>query len=208
MSTNLSPQSGSFLRKLRSFRNAQAGVAAIEFALIVPIMIGMYLMLSETAAGLRASRKTTMVARVMADLASRPSNVSDADRDDIFNSAKPIMAPFDSTKGAYRISSIRFDANGKGYVDWSEVRGSQLGNAYPRCSPTEVRGSLTPVPVPDGLKVANTSVILAESLIKYKPVVGYNITGEIDLRDRLFMRPRITDFVTRNGVANAPCPTT
>jgi Flp pilus assembly protein TadG len=201
-------QSGSFMRKLRSFRAAQAGAAAIEFALIVPVMIGMYIMLYETAGGLRASRKTTMTARVMADLASRPANINDTDRDDIFNAARPIMSPFDSTKGAYRITSIRFDASGKGYVDWSEVRGTHLGAAYPRCSPTEARGPLSPVSVPAGLKVANTSVILAESMVKYKPIIGYNITGEIDLTDKLFMRPRVTDFVTRNGAANTPCPTT
>ena len=61
--------------------------------------------------------------------------------------------------------------------------------------------------MPDGLKVANSSVVLAEALLRYKPVIGWNITGEIDLKDKLFMRPRTSDFVTRNGnTAAMGCP--
>jgi Flp pilus assembly protein TadG len=207
--TTEQPNAGrGILRGLRTFRSNQSGVAAIEFALLVPIMIGLYFMLNETANGLRAARKTTMVARVMADLATRPNNLNDGDRDDIFASAPPILSPFPANKGSYRITSIRFDATGKGFVDWSEVNGTGIGTAYARCTPTEVRPtqpSLVPLSVPAGLKVPNTSIVLAETLVKYKPIVGYNITGEINLRDQLYMRPRTTDFVTRNGVTGADC---
>ncbi len=193
---------------LHRFRSDQTGVAAIEFALLVPIMIGLYFMLNETANGLRAARKTTMVARVMADLATRPSNLSDQDRNDIFAAGPPILSPFPANKGSYRLTSIRFDADAKGFVDWSEISGTGIGSAYARCTPTEVRPSqpsLVPLAIPAGLKVANTSIVLAETLVKYKPIVGYNITGEINLRDQLYMRPRTTDFITRNGVAGAAC---
>jgi Flp pilus assembly protein TadG len=198
---------GIFL-KIQKLRKDQSGVAAIEFILIAPIMFGLYFMLNETASGLRVARKATMVARVMADLATRPANLSNADRDDIFNSAKPILSPYDSTKGSYRLTSIKFDGAGKGYVDWSEVKGTGLGAAIARCRPTEVRPTrldLAPITVPEGLKVPNTSVVLAEAVFKYKPVIGWKITGEIDLNDKLYMRPRSTDAVTRNGVAGAPC---
>jgi Flp pilus assembly protein TadG len=194
--------------RLKAFIRNQSGVAALEFALIVPIMLGLYFMLNETANGMRAARKTTMVARIMADLATRPSNLSDADKNDIFASAAPILSPFPSNKGSYRLTSIRFDATGKGFVDWSEVQGTGIGAAHVRCTPTESRPtqpSLVPLNVPAGLKVANTSVVLAEALVKYTPIMGYNITGEINLKDQLYMRPRTADFVTRNGVTGAAC---
>jgi Flp pilus assembly protein TadG len=194
--------------RLKAFIGNQSGVAALEFALVVPIMLGLYFMLNETANGMRAARKTTMVARIMADLATRPSNLSDADRNDIFASAAPILAPFPSSNGSYRLTSIRFDATGKGFVDWSEVQGSGIGTAHARCTPTETRPTqpaMVPLSVPAGLKVPNTSVVLAEALVKYTPIMGYNITGEINLKDQLYMRPRIADFVTRNGVTGAAC---
>ncbi len=50
-------------------------------------------------------------------------------------------------------------------------------------------------------------MVLAEALLKYKPVIGWNITGEINLKDQLFMRPRTSDYVSRNGNTTRPtCP--
>jgi Flp pilus assembly protein TadG len=196
------------LRKLRRFKNHQGGIAAMEFALVAPIMIGMYFMLNETASGLRASRKVSMVTRVMADIATRPNTLTDADRNDIFASAVPVMQPFSASNGAYRLTSIRFDATGKGFVDWSDVTGSGLGGPIARCTPTEsrpTRPDLTPISIPSGLKVPNTSVIMAEALVRYRPVIGWNITGDVNLQDKLFMSPRTAAFVTRNGVTNPDC---
>jgi Flp pilus assembly protein TadG len=208
MRANIHSATRHMFGRLKTFFGNQSGVAALEFALIVPIMLGLYFMLNETASGIRAARKTTMVVRIMADLATRPSNLSDADKNDIFVSAAPILSPFPANTGSYRLTSIRFDATGKGFVDWSEVNGTGIGSAHARCTPTEARPtqpSLIPLVVPAGLKVPNTSVVLAEALVKYTPIMGYNITGEISLRDQLYMRPRIADFVTRNGVTGAAC---
>jgi Flp pilus assembly protein TadG len=197
------------LQSLRNFLRDHKGIAAMEFALVAPIMIGMYFMLNETASGLRASRKVTMVARVMADVATRTSNITDTDRNDIFAAAAQIIAPFSSLPTSLRISSIKFDSTGKGYVDWSEVSGAGgLGAAYVRCTPTEFRPTaplLTPIVVPAGLKVPDTSLVLAEAMVAYKPVIGWNITGTIDLKDQLYMRPRTADAVTRNGVVSPVC---
>jgi Flp pilus assembly protein TadG len=189
---------------IRRFRSDRSGAAAVEFVLIVPILIGMYFMLNETANGMRAARKTTMVARVMADLATRKADLTDADRSNIFAAAQPIISPFGSAPQGYRLTSIRFDANGNGYVHWSEVSGTGIGSAYAVCTAAQGAGGIT---VPAGLKVANTSVVLAEALMKYKPVIGWNITGEINLKDQLYMRPRTSDYVSRNGnTAKPTCP--
>ncbi len=40
--------------------------------------------------------------------------------------------------------------------------------------------------------------------MRYRPVIGWNITGEISLRDQLYMRPRTSDFVSRNGNTAKP----
>jgi Flp pilus assembly protein TadG len=193
------------LGSIRKFREEQSGVAIIEFALILPIMVGLYFMLNETTNGMRAARKVTMVARVMADLSSRPANLSDADRNDIFNSAKPILSPYDTSLAGYRFSSIRFDGSGNGFVDWSEASGTGF-SAHTRCTPAQPSiPPKTQITVPAGLKLANTSVILAEVKFRYKPIIGVTITGTIDLADQLYMRPRSSDFVTRNGLTPPMC---
>jgi Flp pilus assembly protein TadG len=189
---------------LNRFRRDQKGVAAIEFALIVPVLIGFYLMLNETANGMRASRKVTMVSRVMADLATRPSDLTTAMQNDIFASASPIMNPFTVSQMGMRLTSIRFDAAGRGTVDWSLSRGPGLG-AYARCTSTDSVAGVAGITIPTALRTPNTSLVLAEATLPYKPVVGELITGDINLRDRLYMRPRISDFVTLNGTVNASC---
>jgi Flp pilus assembly protein TadG len=182
----------------------QKGIAAMEFALVVPIMFSLYFMLNETASGMRAARKVTMVSRVMADLSSRAADLSNAAKNDIFSAAVPMMKPYPTTGSGFRLTSIRFDATGKGFVDWSETDGTGL-SAFARCTPTDDPFGGATISVPAGLKVANTSLILAEAKVKYTPVIGWNITGPIDISDKLFMRPRVADFVTRNGVVNAIC---
>jgi Flp pilus assembly protein TadG len=209
---DISSRNSGLLGRIRAFSRDNKGVAAIEFAFVVPIMIGFYFMLNETANGMRAARKVTMVARVMADLASRPANVSDGDLSDIFSAGAPIMAPFSTAERGYRITSIRFkpdDGTGivKGFVDWSITDGAVF-SAYARCTPSQSipNSPVPPISVPTGLQAHNSSLVLAEVAVPYRPAVGWNITGTLDLRDKLFMRPRLTDFVTYNGITNPVCP--
>jgi Flp pilus assembly protein TadG len=205
------PSGRGILRRIRRFRQDNQGVAAIEFALIAPIMIGLYIMLNETASGLRAARKVTMAARVTSDLVTQLTNVANADRDDIFGALNPVMSPFNASLASIRITSIRFDNNAKGYVDWSEAQGTSL-SAHTRCKTTDnltgnVVNPLGSISVPAGLKVADSSVVLAEVTFAYTPVLGYNITGTIQLNDQLFTRPRSGTHVTRTGSPTTVCPT-
>ena len=40
--------------------------------------------------------------------------------------------------------------------------------------------------------MANTQLILAEASYAYTPIVGYTITGTLNLKDRMYMSPRIS----------------
>ena len=57
--------SGSHMSK---FRKSQSGLAAIEFAFLLPLMLAIYLGIVELAQGLSASRKIDLVAHAMSDL--------------------------------------------------------------------------------------------------------------------------------------------
>lgn len=187
---------GGILRAIRRFRRDNRGIAAIEFAIILPLMIAMYIGTWELVNAQRAARKVTILSRALADLSSQYSDINNATRDDIFNAAKAVLAPFPSTNAGMVVTSIRFDATGKAFVDWSEAKGSGV-SAYARCG--------TPPAIPNDLRLPNTSVILAEARFDYVAIVKMTANGTITLKDQLFMRPRIADFVTRNGVSNPVC---
>jgi Flp pilus assembly protein TadG len=55
----------------RRFAGARSGIAAVEFALILPMLLALYFGVIVLAQGLEAGRKTQALSRTLADLASR-----------------------------------------------------------------------------------------------------------------------------------------
>ena len=50
-------------------------------------------------------------------------------------------------------------------------------------------GSVT---LPAALKVPNTWLIWSEADYSYTPTIGYVITGTLQLKDQMYMRPRLS----------------
>ena len=68
------PNSVGTLLRIRSFGRETRGQAAIEFAVILPLMLTSLLGGVEIGDGIAISRKTEIVARTVADLASQYNN--------------------------------------------------------------------------------------------------------------------------------------
>jgi hypothetical protein len=45
---------------------------------------------------------------------------------------------------------------------------------------------------------ANSYLIWSEVQYSYKPVIGYVVSGTLTLKDQIYMRPRLSDSVTRD----------
>jgi Flp pilus assembly protein TadG len=91
------------------------GIAAVEFALILPIMLGLYLSTVVATKAYMASRKVALVSRALSDIASRQGVctattpnpcVVDSDMTMFFNAAAAIMAPYPTTSLKMTISRI------------------------------------------------------------------------------------------------------
>ena len=48
---------------------------------------------------------------------------------------------------------------------------------------------------------SNTSLIWGEATYNYRPTIGWTITGTLTLRDKFFLRPRLSCSVTLNGAS-------
>ena len=182
-------------RALARFPAHQAGVAATEFALILPIMVSMYLGTVEVTQGVLAKRRVNMLARTLADLTSQSANFSSTGLNTVFDAATAVMAPLDTTPLKMRISSIIITPQGKTCVDWSKAV-----NDTPLAA-----GS--PVTIPSGLidttATSWQSIVMAEVQYLYTPVMSYVITGPITIKDSpAYMRPRSSTRVTIDGVAD------
>ncbi len=170
---------------LRRFARDARGVSAVEFALVLPLMITLYLGGAEICQAISASRKVTLVSRTVGDLVSQVSSINTANMTDILKASSAIVSPFSSSDLKVTVSSVIIDANGKATVDWSDTLN---GKAYSHGDP---------VTLPSALSVANTSLIWTEAQYDYKPAIGYVITGTMELKDKMYMRPRLSDTITR-----------
>jgi Flp pilus assembly protein TadG len=175
----------SIQRPIRSLAADQRGVSAVEFALLLPLMLALYLGVVELSQGIAADRKATLTARTISDLVSQVSNINNADMTNSLNAAAAVMAPFPVGNLKVTVTSVSIDANGKATVDWSDAFN---GTA-------RAKGST--ITLPSGLNVANTSLIWSEVQYAYKPTIGYVITSTLTLKDQIFMRPRLSTYVIR-----------
>jgi hypothetical protein len=53
------------------------------------------------------------------------------------------------------------------------------------------------VTLPAALVVPNTSLIWSEVQYAYTPTIGCVVSGTLTLKDQIYMRPRLSDSVTR-----------
>lgn len=213
----------SFRRRLRRLRADRRGIAAVEFAMIAPILIVTYLGVLEVSQGFQASRKLSMLARTAADLASQgPKDPAPAtnpipvsEMNDINAASQWVMAPFPMATGQARltISGVVFklvSSQVRAYTDWSVTWG---GSRRPCTQLTLVANSASPslTTMPTGLAQAGTTVIVADASYDYKPLLGGNFQtfgggskSAITLNQTAYMRPRNTTRVSiASGLAGS-----
>jgi Flp pilus assembly protein TadG len=168
-----------------SFAQDRRGVSAVEFAMLLPLMITLYLGSVEISQGVGVDRKVTLTARTVGDLASQVSSINNADMTNLLNAATSVIAPYDATKIKVTVSAVTIDAAGVAKITWSDTKNGTARTV----------GST--VTLPTALNVASTTLIWSEASYDYRPAVGYVITGTLTLSDQIYMRPRLSDSVTR-----------
>jgi len=161
------------LRRLIDDRRA---VSAVEFAFVAPVLITMYLGCVEVSDVVAVQRKVSLTAYTLANLTGQVTTISSSGMTNILNAATAILTPYNSSNATLTVSCISFDANKTMTVKWTAPSGS---------------ASVTPT-VDSNLQVANSQLIYAEVTYNYTPIVGYQLTGNITLRDHMFMSPRIS----------------
>ena len=171
-----------------------SGVAAIEFAMIIPVMAVLFVGTNEFSAGVAVDRKVTLMARTLSDLTSQNTEVTDDKLTNFFNASKAIMTPYASDPVEGTITELYVNPSTmKARVQWS--KGAHVHAA----------GDI--IDIPDALKVANTYLILSEVKYKYVPSVAWfiNKVDGILLSDISYTRPRQAICVLYTTTV---CPTT
>jgi Flp pilus assembly protein TadG len=199
--------SSAFLLRTRllamSLQRDDGGNAAVEFAVIVPLMLVTFFGTVEFSSAMAVKAKVEMVTQQLADLASRYTTVNDTDMTNFGKIGDAMLTPYSATPLKATITEIYIDpATGVARAQWS------TGDVP--------RGVGSAVPVPPNLVVKdaankivpNQYLIFTETSYLYQPAVGYvmGVAG-VTLSDKTYMRPRQGDCVLYNPTTPPPpCP--
>jgi len=163
------------------------GVSAVEFALLLPVMMTLFLGSVETSQGVAASRKVTLTAHALADVSSQYTDITDADMSNILAAGSAIIVPYSAANLQEVVSELSINAQGQASVVWSDSLG---GTAL---SVGQV------VTIPASLAVPNTFLVLAQVQYSYNPTYGYVLTGTLTLSDESYMQPRQSNSIARTA---------
>ncbi len=161
----------------------QGGLAAIEFALVAPLLIIIYLGSAEVTMALMAYRKLGSAAVIAAELTSHSPSIDATTAARIQEAATAALAPFNAADLDQRLTGVVVDAGGVARVEWSVGDGAVA----------LVVGSV--VDVPADLSVPDEGIVMAEAWLDYASPAAFAIPGNWRFTQTHFVYPRINDRV-------------
>jgi len=183
------------LQRLRRFKHAEAGVAAVEFAMILPIMLMLYIGMVEGSTLISMDRKVQTVSGAVGDLVARiDGNISASMLNDYVKIASGIMTPYPVDNLEQIVSQVYVNNSGQVTVDWSK---RYLGQT-PKASGAHASGSSISLP-PEILAIAKGQyVIVTEAALSYSPLYGIVFDTAVNLSRENFFMPRFRERIVLN----------
>lgn len=191
--------SRSVFRHFPTFSKDRRGVAAVEFALVVPLMLAIYLGTIEMSNGVSVNRKVSRVAATVADLVTQQDTVTKAELLDIMEIGESVLFPYTLDKPDIVVVGIRVDSS---FPQGGKVAWSRRYNKGTYQAGWSVGADAW---VPNDLRIDDTFLVRVDTGLDYVPVVSWvigetvgtvkNGVGMIEMKETYFYRPRLSPSV-------------
>ncbi|ESW83309.1 hypothetical protein X773_11270 [Mesorhizobium sp. LSJC285A00] len=181
------------------------GIAAVEFALIVPVLLIMYFVTMEASQAIEASKKVSRISSMVADLVTQQTSVVNADLTDIMKIGNSSLQPYNRSVADIFITAIDIEADpgnatpqAKVAWSWRVLNGITSRDSDPTTATT----------VPATLNIAGTFLIRVQTTLKYQPIISWSEgaekplgfisafnEGKITMSETYYLRPRRTTSI-------------
>lgn len=175
----------SLFNRLRRFGAAKEGLAALEFAIIAPMMIFLLLGSVDLIDVLNANKRVHNAASSLSDVIARDTEVSDDEIDGVWSALDLLMFPNTAANMQVRVTSVRIIDAATAEVVWSEghnIGGRNVGSA---------------VNLPAAMMTPGSSVIMTEATMPYSAPLGVLTAAPVTLDHTAYRRSRLVDPIPR-----------
>lgn len=163
--------------------NELDAIAAVEAALIFPILLTMLLGTFDIGNGILSNQKAIRASQVVADLITRDMTVDDSAINEAIDAGELAFQPFPVGSYGVDIVSVRFDDDAVAEILWRETRNM---TANPDVL-TDVAALAEP----------NSGVVVVSVQYLFEPVFAGFIVDQIPMEEIAFARGRRSATVTR-----------
>ena len=172
---------------LTGWARGREGVAAIEAAMVFPLLAVLLVGVYDMGSAILAGQKAIRASQVTADLVARDSEVDCSLIDEAVWAGELALEPFDTSSYGVDIASIGFDGAASPYIEWRETR-----NMLPN---PNVLAAVAALAEPD------FGVVVVSIEYEYDPLfLGFSIgdftVGLVPMSEIAFSRGRKTAIVT------------
>ena len=106
------------------FAAAKQGVAAVEFALILPILVVLLLATFDGGRAVAAYMKMRAATYALASITNQYATIQSTDMASILGATSVVMAPYTGGTPAVKISQIKINNSGVSSMEWSAAQGT------------------------------------------------------------------------------------
>jgi Flp pilus assembly protein TadG len=189
---------------LNRFARSTDGVAAVEFALLVPIISMLFIGAVEMSQAVTANRKVTQVGSAAGDLVARASDkIKDTDIVDIMKVGSYLLDPYPVTNLRVNISVIGTSTTSASQqkIFWTCAYNATAPNSVTCSCPKQA------TTVPNGLLAVNDYLVKADVTYGYKPPyfdmfmkkVNASAGGLYSMTETVYLKPRSAAPTLVNG---------
>jgi Flp pilus assembly pilin Flp len=175
---------------VRRFIENRSGAGAIEFALIVPLLILLYVGAVELGDAFAAKRKVTSLTSALGDLVTRTKNISKSEMDGLLASTPGTVLfpyPVDDDNIAVTLTCAALDKDAAATVMWSQTRNATKDRVGDK------------ITLPAGVSLPNSKLVSVSVTYRYRPAFGRWLADTVPFNSAFYFEPREGGTVCYDG---------